>query len=111
MSFFSDGFDPFFSCSVKGNIHKHSILLRPFYTDDLAYQSYLRVCGVGDERGDGFVPCCAGHLEGAVQINLSDVGHTYSPENCWYGSPNIIEQWHDEMMTKIVNADTNLKIE
>ena len=72
-------------CSIKGR--------------GLAYDSYLRVCGVGDEHGDGFVPCCAGHLDGASQFNLEGVGHDK------YGFPDFIQQWHDTMMEQMVYSN------
>jgi|AntRauTorckE5430_2_1112549.scaffolds.fasta_scaffold01326_2 pimeloyl-ACP methyl ester carboxylesterase len=70
------------SCSIKGQ--------------GLAYDSYLRVCGVGDEVGDGFVPCCAGHLEGSIKITVEDVGHEE------YGFLDHIQQWHDVMIEQMV---------
>lgn len=66
-------------CSIKGQ--------------GLAYDSYQRVCGDGGQRGDGFVPCCAGHLDGAMQLNLQDVGH-YE-----YGSPSVVKRWHDVLVS------------
>jgi len=72
-------------CSIKGR--------------GLAFDSYLFVCGVGDEHGDGFVPCCAGHLDGAIQINLEEVGHDE------YGFPDFIQQWHDTMMEQMVYSN------
>lgn len=64
----------------------------------LAYDSYQRVCGDGDQNGDGFVPCCAGHLDGAIQINLQDVGH-YE-----YGSASVVKRWHDVVVSEFFHS-------
>jgi len=94
------------SCSVKGKLSEKKSPLRHFDTHGLAYDSYLRVCGSGDEYGDGFVPCCAGHIGGATQINLQNVRHAYDPSGreCWYGSPDVIGLWHEKMMEQIVHT-------
>lgn len=64
----------------------------------LAFDSYQRVCGDGSQKGDGFVPCCAGHLDGAIQINLHDVGH-YE-----YGSASVVKRWHDVVVSEILHS-------
>ena len=70
------------SCTTKG--------------EGLSYDSYTRVCGIGNEQGDGIVPCCAGHLEDAIQINLDNVSHEE------YGTEAVVPLWHDVMMQNIV---------
>ena len=69
-----------------------------------AYESYLTVCGNGNEKGDGIIPCVAGHLDGATQITLLGVQHSFLhfPGNFnWYGSPNVIRLWHDVMLAEL----------
>mmetsp|Transcript_9276 Transcript_9276/g.13633 ORF Transcript_9276/g.13633 Transcript_9276/m.13633 type:complete len:102 (+) Transcript_9276:120-425(+) len=100
------------SCCIKGRPKRGKSLISFFQNYDWAYESYLRVCGVGDELGDGFVPCCAGHLDGALQINLDNVGHhAYDPSGCWYGSPQITELWHRKMMVEIMKANVDKVID
>ena len=75
----------------------------PEMMEAIAYESYSMVCGNGNEAGDGVVPCNAGHLDGATQITLSGVQHTFSfPEGGdWYGSPTVIHSWHDIMLAQL----------
>jgi len=66
-----------------------------------AFNSYEAVCGDGTEVGDGVVPKCSGHLEGAQRIDLPGVLHSINAPSRWYGSTNIIDAWHTPMMESI----------
>jgi hypothetical protein len=66
--------------------------------DSFAYDSYRGVCGEGATTGDGVVPLCAGHLEGATQLTLPGVFHSINAPAAWYGSEPVIDQWHDPML-------------
>ena len=70
--------------------------------------SAVQVCGDADVWGDGVVPNASAHLEGALNIDLSDVYHSpvgstetkddgseEAPEKRrqWYGSKDIVEKW------------------
>mmetsp|Transcript_4361 Transcript_4361/g.8381 ORF Transcript_4361/g.8381 Transcript_4361/m.8381 type:complete len:307 (-) Transcript_4361:1921-2841(-) len=71
----------------------------------LAFDSYQRVCGDGGQKGDGFVPFCAGHLDGAIQINLQDVGH-YE-----YGIASVVKRWHDVVVSEILHSHSEEVLE
>lgn len=60
--------------AIEGKERKDSNLeLKPTSLEGFAFESYSKVCGDGNKIGDGVVPCCAGHLDGAMQITLKDV--------------------------------------
>lgn len=63
-----------------------------------AYNSYEAVCGNGSTIGDGVVPLQAAHLDGATQLLLNGVFHSINEPDNWYGSLNVIDQWHEDMM-------------
>jgi len=63
-----------------------------------AYNSYEAVCGNGSTIGDGVVPLQAAHLDGATQLLLNGVYHSINEPDNWYGSLNVIDQWHEDMM-------------
>jgi len=63
-----------------------------------------QVCGEGlGVEGDGVVPLCSAHLEGAVQLTLDGVMHSMSrigtfddaaPDHLhWYGSGRVVDAW------------------
>jgi len=65
-----------------------------------AFGSYEMVCGAGGVPGDGVVPSCSAHLEGALlQLTLEQAVHsinepgTAQPTARWYGSEAVIDQW------------------
>jgi len=73
---------------------------------------YKQVCGDADVWGDGIVPNQSSQLEGAVNIELTDVYHSpvgsldgTDPETetssqqlrLWYGSKGILEQWIENL--------------
>jgi pimeloyl-ACP methyl ester carboxylesterase len=66
-----------------------------------AYRSYDAVCGKGETVGDGIVPSCAGHLDGALQLDLDGIFHSIGNPDSWYGSDSVLDSWHSEMIRKI----------
>jgi pimeloyl-ACP methyl ester carboxylesterase len=65
-----------------------------------AFGSYEMVCGQGDVPGDGVVPTCSAHLDGArLQLTLNKAVHsinepgTTQPTARWYGSEGVIDEW------------------
>lgn len=65
-----------------------------------AFGSYEMVCGQGNVAGDGVVPTCSAHLEGAaLQLTLEGAVHSINepgsvqPTARWYGSEGIMDQW------------------
>jgi hypothetical protein len=65
-----------------------------------AFGSYEMVCGAGNVPGDGVVPSCSAHLDGALlQLTLESAVHsinepgTAQPTARWYGSEAVIDQW------------------
>lgn len=54
--------------SVKGEKQERQSPLEPTSVKGFAFNSYEAVCGVGTTIGDGVVPQCAGHVEGAIQV-------------------------------------------
>lgn len=73
----------------------------PRNAGSFAYDSYRGVCGDGATTGDGVVPLCAGHLEGATQLTLPGVLHSINAPAAWYGSEPVIDQWHDPMLKEL----------
>ena len=69
-----------------------------------AFDSYSGVCGDGTAIGDGVVPVCSGHLTGAIQIDLPGVLHSINAPDNWYGSTNVLDSWHSQMLDCIVNS-------
>mmetsp|Transcript_12269 Transcript_12269/g.15174 ORF Transcript_12269/g.15174 Transcript_12269/m.15174 type:complete len:391 (-) Transcript_12269:386-1558(-) len=90
--------------SVQGKKESYIIpLLQKNSLEGFAFISYDKVCGEGNQIGDGVVPCSAGHLDGAIQIDLDDVQHSMSFPGLWYGSSSVIHAWHDVMLKLIVD--------
>jgi len=67
-----------------------------------ACNSYREVCGDGHgQPGDGVVPICCAHLEGAQNVTLEGVFHSISRSgtfaDCnklvWYGSEDVVDTW------------------
>lgn len=67
-----------------------------------ACNSYREVCGDGHgQLGDGVVPRCCAHLEGADNLLLEGVFHSISKKGTfadrsqlvWYGSDDVIDAW------------------
>ncbi len=85
-----------FQQTPDNNNNNDMVLLETF-----AYESYLKVCGSGNQTGDGVTPCLSGHLDGATQITLSGVQHSFHFPGDWYGSSNVIHLWHDVMLSEL----------
>lgn len=60
--------------SVIGERQKRKSPLEPTSTMGFAYNSYETVCGNGATVGDGVVPQCSGHLDGALQVSCPILG-------------------------------------
>ena len=87
--------------SVQGEKQERQMPWEPTTVKGFAFNSYESVCGDGTVIGDGVVPTCAGHLEGAQQINLPNVLHSINAPSQWYGSQTILDSWHTPMMESI----------
>ena len=95
--------------SIKGEQETKSIpILQHTTLEGFAYESYDKVCGEGNEIGDGVVPCCAGHLDGATHVTIEGVQHSFTFPGDWYGSPNIINLWHHVMMDQIILRERSI---
>jgi hypothetical protein len=57
--------------SVKGQKQERKSPLEPTTVTGFAFNSYEAVCGDGETIGDGVVPLCSGHLDGALQVRLA----------------------------------------
>lgn len=66
-----------------------------------AFNSYEAVCGQGDAVGDGVVPVSAGHLDGALQLDLEGIYHSIGTPEKWYGSDSVLDDWHNDMLGEI----------
>jgi len=66
-----------------------------------AFNSYESVCGDGTTIGDGVVPQCSGHLDGALQLDLDGVFHSINAPDNWYGSIGNINRWHTTMLEQV----------
>lgn len=76
-----------------------------------SFETCFQVCGDADVWGDGIVPNVSSQLEGALNIELTDVYHspvgssdgsedpnaTEEERRLWYGSKGIMEQWIDNL--------------
>ena len=79
----------------------------PFESTDMAgfaFESYQAVCGEGDAVGDGVVPQSAGHLDGALQLDLDGIFHSIGTPDRWYGSDSVMDLWYDDMMQQIEDS-------
>ena len=92
--------------ALKGVKQERKGPFEPTSPSGFAFNSYEAVCGVGDTVGDGVVPCSAGHLQDALQINLEGIFHSINAPDNWYGSISVIDSWHTPMMEQIAKAST-----
>jgi hypothetical protein len=74
----------------------------------LASQSYGMVAGKEqrDADGDGIVPIGSAHIDGATQINITNIVHAGhlivdSVSQVWYGSDVIIDKWFGEVLESL----------
>lgn len=90
--------------AVQGKKQERSSPFERTTIDGFAFNSYEAVCGDGTTVGDGVVPLCAAHVDGATQLNLDGVFHSINRPDQWYGSENVLDDWHnfvlDEMKRK-----------
>lgn len=86
-----------------------SLFLEPTTVQGFAYNSYQAVCGDGTTVGDGVVPACSAHLDDAVQLDLDGVLHSINAPDRWYGSTNVIEQWHGPMLKELQRRSGKVK--
>ena len=73
-----------------------------------AYASYELVCGQGDVVGDGIIPFEWTKLDGAREVKLDNILHSFtglpsSPntdhsQQRWYGADTVIDQWLPEVL-------------
>ncbi len=61
--------------------------------DWFTFNSYKLTIGDGFVWGDGVVPLSAAHLSGATNITLNDVFHSPRPNQRWYGSETVVNEW------------------
>jgi hypothetical protein len=89
--------------AVSGREQKKVSSLQPRTIDEVAYVSYEAVCGNGNTIGDGVVPINSAHLNDAIQVELSNVFHSMSAPEDWYGSEKIIDQWLTVVLEQLEN--------
>lgn len=87
--------------SVKGEKQERQSPLEPTSVKGFAFNSYQSVCGDGTTIGDGVVPQCSAHVDGALQLDLEGVLHSINAPDNWYGSSGVIDTWHDPMLKKL----------
>jgi hypothetical protein len=90
--------------AIAGVKQNRTSPLEPTTVEGYAYNSYQVVCGNGNVVGDGVVPLCASHLDGAKQLTLEQVYHSINVPLQWYGSDSVLDSWHDELLQAIRNA-------
>jgi pimeloyl-ACP methyl ester carboxylesterase len=84
--------------AVQGMMQSKKNPFEPTNETGFAYNSYEAVCGDGEVIGDGVVPVVAGHLDGAIQLNLNGIFHSMNVPELWYGSDFVIDAWHQVML-------------
>jgi hypothetical protein len=87
--------------AVTGAEQIKQTLMEGTTEEGYAYRSYAIVCGDGETVGDGVVPLCSAHLDGAKQLTLDNVYHSINKPDRWYGSDSVVDWWHDEMLHAI----------
>ena len=87
--------------AIAGQPQERQSPFEPQTVAGFAYESYTAVCGDGTTKGDGVVPVCAGHLEGAKQLTLEGVFHSINAPASWYGSDVKLDSWHDLMLQEL----------
>jgi len=95
--------------SVIGKSVSGSISLEQRGEQLLAYGSYSVLCGDGNAKGDGIIPIPTAFLEGAKNIEVPEAKHSnfiptpfkpsiFLKEATWYGSPEVLDQWVQEII-------------
>jgi len=87
--------------AIRGEQQRRSTPFEPTTIKGFAYNSYEAVCGDGTTVGDGVVPVCSAHLDGAQQLDLDGVLHSINAPDNWYGSTGVINQWHTPMLVQL----------
>lgn len=65
----------------------------------VAFVNYEAVSGDGTLSGDGVIPLKAAHLQGARQITIAGVRHSFNEAGTaqlaksWYGSDEVVAEW------------------
>lgn len=95
--------------AIQGRKQERKSALEPSTIAGFAFNSYEAVCGNGTTFGDGVVPLCSGHVSDAIQLTLDGVLHSINAPDSWYGSDNILDQWHDTMLVEIERMQTPAK--
>ena len=90
--------------AIRGVPQERNSPLEPTTPSGFAYTSYEAVCGDGTTVGDGVVPLCAAHLDGALQLTLQGIFHSINAPDKWYGSDAVIDSWHSVMLQEIDRA-------
>jgi pimeloyl-ACP methyl ester carboxylesterase len=90
--------------SVKGEKQERKSPFEPTTVKGFAYSSYEACCGDGTAVGDGVVPYSVAHLTGAIQIDLDGVLHSINAPDRWYGSSQIIDRWHNQVLKEIQSS-------
>jgi len=87
--------------TIQGEQQQRSSPFEPTTVKGFAYNSYEAVCGDGTTVGDGVVPVCSAHLDGAQQLDLDGVLHSINAPDNWYGSTGVIDRWHTPMLVQL----------
>ena len=58
-----------------------------------SYRSYKRLCGHGEEWGDGVVPLPSALLAGSASVLLEGVYHFSRGGRPWYGNTRVVRLW------------------
>ena len=87
--------------AITGQPQERKSPFEPRSVAAFAHDSYTQVCGIGTTTGDGVVPLCAGHLEGAKQLTLDGVFHSINAPASWYGSDVRIDDWHSIVLQEL----------
>ena len=56
--------------------------------------------------GDGIIPICSAHLDGAIQVNIENTRHAAlliadSVGSAWYGSDIVVNKWFGEVLDQL----------
>jgi pimeloyl-ACP methyl ester carboxylesterase len=90
--------------AIQGKKQERKSPLEPTSVTGFAYNSYEVVCGDGTTIGDGVVPTCSAHVDGATQLTLQGVFHSINAPEQWYGADKVIDEWHDIMLDEIATT-------
>lgn len=90
-------------CDLRGKVNNvvsvagSGVLGKPLgkgnVAENVAYWSYLAVCGNGEVDGDGVTPVQAAFIDGAHKIVVPQCKHSMIAQGNWYGSAEAMEKW------------------